>query len=150
MLHLCDSTVAGPAAQRDNVLASKCEYPPFHYPPFKPAQKVAPRLFDHRPPGGRPPPHRLISCCPLSGLPLHFLLPTGNIKQESQDAKALSDNGPDPSSPKKSGFFGSETTPDPDTSAKAPRYNGRRMSYKLVVYILHPTERRGGIFAKAS
>ena len=24
---LCESTVAGPAAQRDNVLVSKCEYP---------------------------------------------------------------------------------------------------------------------------
>ena len=35
MSHLCDSTVAGPTAQRDNVLASKCEYPPFRYPPFK-------------------------------------------------------------------------------------------------------------------
>ena len=27
MPHLGDSTVAGPTAQRDNVLASKCEYP---------------------------------------------------------------------------------------------------------------------------
>ena len=35
MSHLCDSTVAGPTARRDNVLASKCEYPPFRYPPFK-------------------------------------------------------------------------------------------------------------------
>ena len=33
--HLRDSTVAGPTARRDNVLASKCEYPPFRYPPFK-------------------------------------------------------------------------------------------------------------------
>ena len=32
MSHLCDSTVAGPTAQRNNVLASKCEYPPFRYP----------------------------------------------------------------------------------------------------------------------
>ena len=29
---MCDSTVAGPTAQTDNVLASKCEYPPFRYP----------------------------------------------------------------------------------------------------------------------
>ena len=35
MSHLRDSTVAGPTARRDNVLASKCEYPPFRYPPFK-------------------------------------------------------------------------------------------------------------------
>ena len=34
MSHLCDSTVAGPTARRDNVLASKCEYPRFRYPPF--------------------------------------------------------------------------------------------------------------------
>ena len=27
ILHLCDSAVAGPAARRDNVLASTCEYP---------------------------------------------------------------------------------------------------------------------------
>ena len=39
MSHLCDSTVAGPTARRDNVLASKCEYPPFRYPPFKCALK---------------------------------------------------------------------------------------------------------------
>ena len=32
MSHLCDSTVAGPTARRDNVLASKCEHPPFRYP----------------------------------------------------------------------------------------------------------------------
>ena len=44
--HFCDSTVASPTARRDNVLASKCEYPPFRYPPFnvpdslQPAQKV--------------------------------------------------------------------------------------------------------------
>ena len=37
MSHLRDGTVAGPAAQRVNVLASKCEYPPFRYPPFTPA-----------------------------------------------------------------------------------------------------------------
>ena len=35
MSHLCDSTVAGLTARRNNVLASKCEYPPFRYPPFK-------------------------------------------------------------------------------------------------------------------
>ena len=35
MSHLFDSTVAGPTARRDNVLASKYEYPPFRYPPFK-------------------------------------------------------------------------------------------------------------------
>ena len=35
MSHLCDSTVAGPTARRDNVLASKCEYPPFRHPRFK-------------------------------------------------------------------------------------------------------------------
>ena len=29
---VCDNTVAGPAARRDNVLAGKCEYPPFRYP----------------------------------------------------------------------------------------------------------------------
>ena len=40
MSHLCDSTVAGPTARRDNVLASKCEYPPFRYPPFKCALKA--------------------------------------------------------------------------------------------------------------
>ena len=44
MSHLCDSTVAGPTARRDNVLASKCEYPPFRYPPFKFAPKKR-RLF---------------------------------------------------------------------------------------------------------
>ena len=33
MSHLCDSTVAGPAVRRDNVLATRCEYPPFRYPP---------------------------------------------------------------------------------------------------------------------
>ena len=32
---LCDSTVAGPTGWRDNVLASKCENPPFRYPPAK-------------------------------------------------------------------------------------------------------------------
>ena len=32
MLHFgCDSTVASLEARRDNVLASKCEYPPFRY-----------------------------------------------------------------------------------------------------------------------
>ena len=42
MQHLCDSTVAGPGARRDNVLASKCQYPPFRYPPLlKPARKVS-------------------------------------------------------------------------------------------------------------
>ena len=40
MSHLRDSTVAGPTARRDNVLASKCEYPPFRYPPFKCALKL--------------------------------------------------------------------------------------------------------------
>ena len=40
MSHLCDSTVASPTARRDNVLASKCEYPPFRYPPFKCALKT--------------------------------------------------------------------------------------------------------------
>ena len=35
MSHLCDSTVASPTARRNNVLASKYEYPPFRYPPFK-------------------------------------------------------------------------------------------------------------------
>ena len=35
MSHLCDTTVAGPATRRDNVLASKSEYPPFrHQPPL--------------------------------------------------------------------------------------------------------------------
>ena len=34
MSHLCDSTVAGPNAQRDNAQASRCEYPPFSYPPL--------------------------------------------------------------------------------------------------------------------
>ena len=37
MSHLCDSTVASPATQRDNVLASKCDsmrIPPFPLPPF--------------------------------------------------------------------------------------------------------------------
>ena len=41
MSHLCDSTVSGPTARRDNILASKCEYPPFRYPPFQCA-----RVFD--------------------------------------------------------------------------------------------------------
>ena len=36
MSHSWDSTVAGPAAQRDNALASTCEYLPFCYHPFKP------------------------------------------------------------------------------------------------------------------
>ena len=40
MLHFCDSTVAGPTAQRDNLLASKCEYPPFRYPPFQCARAL--------------------------------------------------------------------------------------------------------------
>ena len=44
MSHLCDSTVAGPTARRDNALASKCEYPPFRYPPFKCALNL--RLMD--------------------------------------------------------------------------------------------------------
>ena len=35
MSHLCDSTVASPTARRDNVLASKCEYPLFRSPPVK-------------------------------------------------------------------------------------------------------------------
>ena len=35
MPHLCDTTVARPTAQRDNVLASNCEYPPLPLPPFK-------------------------------------------------------------------------------------------------------------------
>ena len=35
MSYLCDSTVAGPTARRDDALASKCEYPPFRYPSFK-------------------------------------------------------------------------------------------------------------------
>ena len=43
MSHLCDSTVASPTARRDNVLASKCEYPPFRYPPF--IQNLSRRLF---------------------------------------------------------------------------------------------------------
>ena len=34
MLHLCDSTVASLTARTDNVVASKCEYPPFRYVPF--------------------------------------------------------------------------------------------------------------------
>ena len=38
MLHLCDSTVAGSATRRDNVVASKCEYPLFRYAPFEPAR----------------------------------------------------------------------------------------------------------------
>ena len=38
MSHLCDSTVAGPTARRDNGLASKCEYPPFLYPPSEGAR----------------------------------------------------------------------------------------------------------------
>ena len=37
MSHLCDSTVAGPTARRDNALASKYEYSPFRYPPLKSA-----------------------------------------------------------------------------------------------------------------
>ena len=45
MSHLRDSTVAGPTARRDNVLASKCEYPPFRYPPFKCALKVRCEIF---------------------------------------------------------------------------------------------------------
>ena len=32
MSHLCDSMVAGPDVHRDNVLASRCKYPPFRYP----------------------------------------------------------------------------------------------------------------------
>ena len=34
MKYLGDSAVAGPAARKDNVLASGSEYPPFRYPPF--------------------------------------------------------------------------------------------------------------------
>ena len=41
MSHLCDSTVAGPTARRDNVLASRCEYPPFRIPFLN-----VPYLFD--------------------------------------------------------------------------------------------------------
>ena len=33
MSHLCNSTVAGPTARRDNVLASKCKYPLLNVPP---------------------------------------------------------------------------------------------------------------------
>ena len=36
------SMVAGPTAQRDNVLASKCEYPAFRYPP--PPSKKGPEF----------------------------------------------------------------------------------------------------------
>ena len=42
MSHKSHSTVAGPTARRDNVLASKCEYAPFRYPPFK----CAPEYMD--------------------------------------------------------------------------------------------------------
>ena len=48
MSHLCDSTVAGPTARRYNVLASKCEYPPFRYPPFKCARKFCDVIFTLR------------------------------------------------------------------------------------------------------
>ena len=46
MLHLCDSTIAGSAAWRDNALASKCEsIPPFPLPPpLKPARYFAFRI----------------------------------------------------------------------------------------------------------
>ena len=53
MSHLCDSTVAGPTARRDNALASKCEYPPFRYPPFTCALKVrqyTSNLYGNTPP----------------------------------------------------------------------------------------------------
>ena len=85
MPHSCDSTVAGPTAWRDNVLANKCEYPPFRYPRFKfarfshiprdipakilgyPAQKFGfpgfrskhiPNFLAPTPSHGRPPPIR--------------------------------------------------------------------------------------------
>ena len=35
MSHLCDNTVAGLTGQRDNALASTCEYPPFPLPLFE-------------------------------------------------------------------------------------------------------------------
>ena len=34
MMHLCDSTVAGPAVQRGNVLATRYEYPPLSVTPL--------------------------------------------------------------------------------------------------------------------
>ena len=45
-VYLCDSshsTVAGPTALRDNVLAIKCEYPLFRHPAFKCARLQGPR-----------------------------------------------------------------------------------------------------------
>ena len=49
MSHLCDSTVAGPTARRNNAQASKCEYPPFRYPLFKCAIWVGLELADNHP-----------------------------------------------------------------------------------------------------
>ena len=34
---VCDSAVACQALRRDNVLAKRCDCPPFRSPPFKPA-----------------------------------------------------------------------------------------------------------------
>ena len=34
VIFLCDNLVAGLTARRDNVLASRCEHSPFHYPPL--------------------------------------------------------------------------------------------------------------------
>ena len=53
MSDLCDSTVAGPAAQRDNALASKCEYPPFRYPRFTCALEGATKVVNRT--GGSSP-----------------------------------------------------------------------------------------------
>ena len=38
LVHLCESTSAGLAVRRDNVLASTCEYSPFRYPLLNPAR----------------------------------------------------------------------------------------------------------------
>ena len=49
MQHLCDHTVADPGAQRDKILASKCEYPPFRHAIFIPAKEG---LINKAPPKG--------------------------------------------------------------------------------------------------
>ena len=92
MSRLCDNTVAGPTARRDDDLASTCEHPPFWYPPSQHARRsldngnviilvgirprkkyLAPPPFhkipSRHPPGPLPPP-------PLLGDPLGFSIKT--------------------------------------------------------------------------
>ena len=71
MSHLCESTVPGSIARRDNVLASKCECPPFRYPPF-PCARILVTLSRVR--------RRLLSCS--RALLLHISHRAGTARQQ--------------------------------------------------------------------